>query len=308
MYIVSNTVQDYSIARSIYGAGSASDLGTYAGMGPHIEGRTFGDALIARINARHPTMYTYFAPVKDPNVTASHFAQDWWRTSDFDFFCGHGGLTEDGTRTFIMTYDWAITLSPSHNYLIPNPPPSSSPPSYGPGGFGNPFNKWVILNSCKTLYNENAQDYLGSFNGCHTILGHHAIMYMSNESECRWKYWLFGWRCGEWYPQRDTKNTWNLFANYWVDGHIDNPNTYYGLWDCYNLAIRDQIYTHDRFGVSPAIVWIWGYLPNTNQYGNGRNEHFTANGSEYQWPITSNSNFSYMGINYYRVAYGSPSY
>ena len=202
-----------------------------------------------------------------------------------------------------MTYDWAITLSPSHNYLIPNPP-SSSPPSYGPGGFGNPLIN-VILNSCKTLYNENAQDYLGSFNGCHTILGHHAIMYMSNESECRWKYWLFGWRCGEWYPQRDTKNTWNLFANYWVDGHIDNPNTYYGLWDCYNLAIRDQIYTHDRFGVSPAIVWIWGYLPNTNQYGNGRNEHFTANGSEYQWPITSNSNFSYMGINYYRVAYGS---
>ncbi len=310
VWVKTGTVEDYSVARTHYGSG-ISDLNGSTNRGPHLEGSTFGNALKNRISARYPNISTRFDPtldqLKDNAVTAQTFTDGTYDQHEFCFFSGHGTRSAyQQNQTMFFTYDWAVTLSPFNSYYVT--PPEQGPSLPTPTGFGGAYTKWVIFNACQTLFNETPEAYIGAFNGCHAILGHQSNMYYSDEEECRWEYWLFGYHCGEYWPTRDTKNQWNLFANYWVDGHIDNPNTYYGLWDCYSLAVKDQIYTHDRFGISPAIVWVWGYCPLTDQYGNGRNEHFTSNNSQYMWPVTSNEYFQYSGICYYHEHYGTPAY
>ncbi len=278
LWIYSGSVADYSYVRSLgYGL---NDLGGSTSM--HYEADAFVNQLNSRINAGYPSISTSTRQDKDLNFTKSVFTSHFLDNYEICMFGGHGSPFN------FYPYDYRVPIND------------------GSVNFGGNYTKWVFFNSCSTLNSTTATDYLPAFNGCHAILGNHAKGYVWFQEYCKWKYWLFGWQCGE-KGTHHTYDQWEYFATNWCDNYKSDPGNN-GLWDSYNKAVNQSVYQECLKGIAPAIVWIWGYCPLTNQYGNGRNEHFTSNNSQFMWPVSSNSYFQYSGICYYWEAHGNPSY
>jgi hypothetical protein len=283
IWVQTGSVADYSHARSL--GYNVPDL-SGDGVGPHYEADVFVNSLISRINAGYSYISTASQQLKDAFCTQNIFTNHQPDMFDICFYSGHG------YNYHFRTYDYPIALDYEGSATV---------------NFGGYFTKWVFFNSCETLNNTTATNYLPAFNGCHTILGHQAKMWFLKIPYCKWKFWLFGWQCGEW-GDHHTYDQWSLFATNWCDNHITDPYNN-GLWDSYNKAVNQEIYQTCGYGIAPAIVWIWGYHNYVGNYCNGRNEHFTANGSQYMWPTnTPNGPFIYSGICYYYETHGNPSY
>jgi hypothetical protein len=183
-------------------------------------------------------------PYKDQEATSTNTIS-YANTLDFFLFAGHG---EQGY----------IPLWNKETYFNIYGNRGLNPPLLSFGG----TTKWVILDACKTLQlNETGQnpwEFNGCFKGVHSIMGYDSKTFQNEY--CRWQYWSFGWKCGDWAELNPLM--YETFAQNWIGDGAE-------IWLAWLNSV--QYIIHDVMGkdVVPAVISVFG-----NVYRNGHWEQW----------------------------------